>query len=314
MNLQPNTRSISIHPDEISLSDRTYYLPCYDALGPLVESIRQVGILSPPVVRKNDDGSLAPVVGRRRIEAASKAGISKLSVFVVDASESDENLVNLLFWDNISRIGNSPVTVAAIVTSLLEVFDSETVAQTYLPWIGVPPRGPRLLRLKAVAKLDERSQRALWSGRILEKTASLLSGLNTEDRFELLNFIERYGWNANKSDEMAQAVYDLSILSGESVSKTICEAVQLLETQHEQDDAIRKSEKMRNLIKSLRWKDVSQHQELFNQWQKRLDLPRHIRVKPSISFENDSVSIEITANSLNEAEGIIQKLMISKNC
>ena len=309
MKWQLSTRSISIHPDEIALSDRTYYLPCYDAIGPLVESIRQIGVISPPVVRINDDSALAPVVGRRRIEACSKAGISQLSVFVVDASEPRDKLVNLLFWDNISRIENNTVTVAAMVTRLLDVFDSETVADKYLPWIGVPPRGPRLLKLKTIAQLDDRSQRALWFGRIVEKTALLLAGLNTKDRFEMLNFVERYGWNANKSDEMAQAIYDLSILSGKSVSETISEAIQFVEPQSEQDDPVRKSEKMRNLVKSLRWKDLCQHQDLFNQWLKKLDLPRHIRVKPTISFENDSVSIEITANSLNEADGIIQKLI-----
>ena len=309
MKWQLSTRSISIHPDEIALSDRTYYLPSYDAIGPLVESIRQIGVISPPVVRINDDGALAPVVGRRRIEACSKAGISQLSVFVVDASEPRDKLVNLLFWDNISRIENNTVTVAAMVTRLLDVFDSETVADKYLPWIDVPPRGPRLLKLKTIAQLDDRSQRALWFGRIVEKTALLLAGLNTKDRFEMLNFVERYGWNANKSDEMAQAIYDLSILSGKSVSETISEAIQFVEPQSEQDDPVRKSEKMRNLVKSLRWKDLCQHQDLFNQWLKKLDLPRHIRVKPTISFENDSVSIEITANSLNEADGIIQKLI-----
>ncbi len=313
MNWQGNTRSISIHPDEIALSDRTYYLPCYDEIGPLVESISQVGILSPPVVKKNDDGNLIPVVGRRRLEAALKALISRVNVFVVDPSRSEENLLNLMFWDNISRIRQNPVTVAVMVAGLLDVFDPETVAERYLPWIGVPPRGPRLVKLKSIAQLDERSLRALWAGRILEKTAALLAALNMEERLELLNFIDRYGWNANKSDEILQAVYDLSILSGKSTSITISEAIHQVETQHEGEDTVHKSESMRNTIRSWRSKDLCQHQDLFNQWMQKLVLPRHIRVRPSQSFENESVSIEITAYSLNQAQKIIEKLIEQKN-
>lgn len=313
MNWQENIRSILVHPDEIELSDRTYYLPCYDEIGPLVESISQVGVLSPPVVRKNDDGTLVPVIGRRRLKAAIEARITGVSVLVVNASEPEKNCVSLLFWDNISRIRQNLVTVAVMSACLLNVFDLETVSENYLPWLGVPPRGPRLVRLRSIAKLDERSLRALWSGRIVEKTAVLLAALNIKDRLEMLNFIDRYGWNANKSDEILQAVHDLSILAGKSTTKTICQAIDWVETQHKEEDPVRKSEKMRNLIRSWKFGDLFQHQDLFGQWLQKLDLPRNIRVKPAQSFENQSVSIEVTANSLDHAKKIIQTLVDSIN-
>ena len=313
MNWQGNTRSILVHPDEIALSDRTYYLPCYDEIGPLVESISQVGVLSPPVVRKNHDGTLVPVIGRRRLKAALEAGITEIGVLVVNASEPEQNCVSLLFWDNISRIKQNTVTVAVMTASLLNVFDLETVAEKYLPWIGAPPRGPRLVRLRSIAQLDERSLRALWSGRIVEKTAVLLAALDIEDRLEMLNFIDRYGWNANKSDEILQAVHDLSILGGKSTTKTICEAVDWVETQHKEEDNVRKSEKMRHLIRSWKSKDLFQRQDLFEQWLQKLDLPRNIRVKPAQSFESRSVSIEFTADSPDHAQKIIQTLVDTKN-
>lgn len=296
-------------PREIECSDRTYYLPCFEDISPLAESIRQIGIMSPPVIKQNDSGLLIPVTGRRRLQAAIRADMSSVEVVIADSGQDQKKLLNLLFWDNISRITANPVTVSVIVSRLLEVFDTEEVAERYLPWTGTPPKGPRLERLKVISKLDERCLRALWSGRIFEKTAVSLAMNGLTERLEMLDFIEKYGWNANKSDEILQSVFDLSRLCESSPTQVISDAIGVVEKEHSGADMSVKAEKIRNLIREWKSGDLVRCATSFELWMKNLGLPRSINLKPAQSFENERLTIEITARSRKETEEIIKKLI-----
>lgn len=54
-----------------------------------VDSIRELGILQPPMVTPNGDGGYDVVLGQRRTLAAVEAGLATIPVYVVDGSEAD---------------------------------------------------------------------------------------------------------------------------------------------------------------------------------------------------------------------------------
>ncbi len=310
MNWQESTRRERINPADISFSDRTYYLPCYDDQDILVESIREIGILSPPVIKKNDSGLLIPVTGRRRIHAALEAKILKIEVLVADPALTEKQLVNLLFWDNFFRLRNNLVSISVMVARLLQVFEPVEVANRYLPWLGIPPRGPRLERLKLIAGLEERFLKALWSGRILEKTALILAANSFDERVNMLSFIEKYGWNANKSDEILQSVYDLSRLSGSEPAKIIQDAVDRVENANGGTETASRGEQIRSLIRQWKYSGLAESSASFELWLKNLGLPENVRVKPAQSFENESMIIEIRSPSRMETEKMMKKLSL----
>lgn len=57
--------------------------------GDFVESIKQVGILQPPMVTENDTGSYDVVLGQRRTLGAIAAGLTVIPVYVVGKLEAD---------------------------------------------------------------------------------------------------------------------------------------------------------------------------------------------------------------------------------
>jgi len=95
---------------------RTYFDPV--ALNELVESIKEVGILQPPVVRKVAGGRFELIMGERRFRAAKTAGFTEIPVVIRETSDSE--LLREALIENIHRSQLNPLEEAAAYSQLLE--------------------------------------------------------------------------------------------------------------------------------------------------------------------------------------------------
>ena len=80
-----------------------------NALGELVESVKVHGILQPLIVRKVDD-TFELIAGERRLRAAESAGLKKVPVIVIEAS--DEKALQLALIENLQREDLNPIEEA----------------------------------------------------------------------------------------------------------------------------------------------------------------------------------------------------------
>jgi ParB family chromosome partitioning protein len=80
-----------------------------DALGELVESVKVHGILQPLIVREVDD-KLELIAGERRLRAAEAAGLKRVPVMVIEAS--DEKALQLALIENLQREDLNPIEEA----------------------------------------------------------------------------------------------------------------------------------------------------------------------------------------------------------
>jgi len=93
-----------------------------EGLDELADSIRQVGILEPIIVRPKDE-YYEVIVGERRYKAAQQAGLDKIPVIVRDYSDSEVMEINLI--ENIQREELSAVEKAKICKQLMERFPTK---------------------------------------------------------------------------------------------------------------------------------------------------------------------------------------------
>ncbi|MCK9195501.1 MAG: ParB/RepB/Spo0J family partition protein [Syntrophales bacterium] len=109
--------------DENFISNQLYIIPLNDllpdpdqprkyfdpvALAELTESIRQQGILQPPLFRRGPDGLLYIVAGERRCSAARKAGLTVIPAIYKENVNSTE----LSLIENITRSDLNPIEEA----------------------------------------------------------------------------------------------------------------------------------------------------------------------------------------------------------
>lgn len=95
-----------------------------DALKELAQSIREVGIIEPLVVRKNGaKGRYELVAGHRRLKAAQMAGLALVPVIVHDIA--DEQMTEIMVLENLQREDLSPIEEAVAISGLLKAGRSE---------------------------------------------------------------------------------------------------------------------------------------------------------------------------------------------
>ncbi len=90
-----------------------------DALGELVGSIREIGVLQPVVVRAVDDG-YELIMGERRWRATQEAGLTTIPAIIRETEDSD--LLRDALLENLHRSQLNPLEEAAAYQQLLDDF------------------------------------------------------------------------------------------------------------------------------------------------------------------------------------------------
>lgn len=88
------------------------------ALKELSDSIREVGLLQPPVVRSVGGGQYELIMGERRFRASQAAGLSEIPVIVRETS--DKELLREALIENIHRSELNALEEASAYTQLLQ--------------------------------------------------------------------------------------------------------------------------------------------------------------------------------------------------
>jgi ParB family chromosome partitioning protein len=90
------------------------------ALNELISSIKSVGILQPPVVRKVADNKYELIMGERRYRAAKTAGLTSIPVII--RQTPDNELLRDALIENIHRSNLNPLEEGAAYAQLLTDF------------------------------------------------------------------------------------------------------------------------------------------------------------------------------------------------
>ena len=107
--------SISPNPRQ----PRKYFDP--EALNELTASIKEIGILQPPVVRQRANGTYELIMGERRYRAAKAAGLKTIPVII--RQTADDELLREALIENIHRSQLNALEEAAAYSQLLTDFN-----------------------------------------------------------------------------------------------------------------------------------------------------------------------------------------------
>lgn len=119
------------------------------SLEELAASIRESGVLQPPIVRRTGSGTFELIAGERRWRAAKLAGLAQMPVIVKDAAPA-ETLVYALI-ENIQREDLNPLETAEAFEHLMRDFNltqeemsqkvgkDRTTVANYLRILKLPP-------------------------------------------------------------------------------------------------------------------------------------------------------------------------------
>jgi ParB family transcriptional regulator, chromosome partitioning protein len=90
-----------------------------ESLQELSASIREIGILQPPVVRRIGENQYELIMGERRLRAAKLAGLSSIPVIIRETS--DNELLREALIENIHRSNLNALEEAAAYSQMLNL-------------------------------------------------------------------------------------------------------------------------------------------------------------------------------------------------
>jgi len=168
-----------------------------DALNELIASIKEIGILQPPVVRKVGEGRYELIMGERRFRAAKAAGLKTIPVII--RQTPDNELLREALIENIHRSQLNPLEEAAAYAGLLNDFGcthDELAAK-------LGRSRPLISNMLRLLNLPATVQRKVAAGVISAGHARALLGLSDEKEIEkLANRIVAEGLSVRATEEI----------------------------------------------------------------------------------------------------------------
>ena len=170
-----------------------------ESLEELAESIRQVGVLSPILVRPVGEGAYEIIAGERRYRASKQAGLEQIPVIVRAANA--QSTLELAIIENVQRVDIGAIEAAEAYDRLIKDFGmtQEEVA------LKVGKSRSAVANLLRLLKLTEEARQALMNGRITEGHARALLLAKTND--QQLDWLERVlteGLNVRQTEALAK--------------------------------------------------------------------------------------------------------------
>jgi ParB family chromosome partitioning protein len=166
--------SISPNPRQ----PRTHFDPA--ALDELIASIKEIGILQPPVVRQVKPGAYELIMGERRLRAAKAAGLKTIPVII--RQTPDNELLREALIENIHRSQLNALEEAAAYSQLLTDFNCTHDELA----IKLGRSRPLISNTIRLMNLPTSVQQKLITGQITAGHARALLGLDSAAAIEKL--------------------------------------------------------------------------------------------------------------------------------
>jgi ParB family chromosome partitioning protein len=168
-----------------------------ESLVELAASIKEIGILQPPVVRKVSENQYELIMGERRLRAAKLAGLTSIPVIIRETS--DNELLREALIENIHRSNLNSLEEAAAYSQMLDDFGltHDELAKRIGKSRPVITNTLRLLNLPPTV------QKKLASGAISAGHARALLGLSDQGEIErIANKIVSEGLSVRATEEL----------------------------------------------------------------------------------------------------------------
>ena len=193
-----------------------------DQLTELALSIKEVGLLQPPVVRSIGNGKYQLIMGERRFRAAKLAGLK--SIPVISRQTSDDQLLREALIENIHRSQLNPLEEGAAYQQLLNDF-SYTHDELA---VKLSKSRPAITNTMRLLNLPPSVQRKVAAGVISAGHARALLSLTDEKEIEnLANRIVAEGLTVRAVEEIvatgAAKVKSGSVRSGKIIAPKLKE-------------------------------------------------------------------------------------------
>jgi ParB-like chromosome segregation protein Spo0J len=286
--------------ESVDLEDQHFRISEQLESARLLESVRQVGQLSPVCLLARKESGLAVICGFRRVWALKSLGHPDVMAQIWhDHEHTDLEMFRLALWENLSHRELSPLEKARVLAFLKNHcgVQHDQLVEVYLPVLGLAPHKNTLRAYLALHGLDPQLREMLTDGRITLASAERLARAPLSFQSKMSSVLERVRWSASLQRETLDLLEELAAIA-ESDPDEILSAREITETVHDPSlSPFQKGERIHKLLYRKRNPRFSRTEEQFRAREQELSLPANIRVSPTPFFESSEIRVEFSVRS-----------------
>jgi ParB family chromosome partitioning protein len=298
-----NRRSVlkSLDVSLIDFNDFSYALSPGRWISPensLTESIAENGIIHPPAVKKTTGGSYVIVSGRKRLQVFRSLFPEEQSCFCIIFSETtpEIDIYSYLLEEIIIRRQLTPVEKGIFLQKISSVIDEKRITEKFLSRLGLPRDPIQIKRGQKLLDLDAPLVKALHQGNLHESVAQEMLALSSDDRLAIYEVISTLKLGVNYQKKLMRICQELAGREQKSIGSLLKEDDVQETLNHREANP---PQKAKNLMSQLMRKykpRSSRAEDEFNHFVSSLRLPKNISVTHTQSFEDDLLTLAVTAS------------------
>jgi ParB-like chromosome segregation protein Spo0J len=296
---------------QIDLAETAAGVAAAPGLDRLAASLREVGMINSPWLKPQPGRDRFGVVtGARRLRAAADLGWQEIAVRLVPADTPDLYCLLVHVMDNAFSREFNLREQADLAVRLLNHTDRETVAASYLPYLGLPPSQAHLSRLIKTAGLEAPWQQLAASGRLSLTAAARLADWDPESRAAAWPFWDGLRLSQSKQEELLDQVAILARREGLSPAAVLARN-ELRRALNEPDRTPQeRGQAVRRYLYAQVYPRLSAAREAFETALARLGWKRNprLRLHPPAVFEGPDFQLEIKFRDAPELQQILAEI------
>lgn len=298
MNFESRTVSIN----EIDTQDSRYQLSLHIDTHTIIESIKAVGLINPPVIVKRDDDHYSIVCGFRRVMACKALGWDEIPVCIPPRRPTDLDCLKLAILDNRSHRPLNLIEQSRAIKKLSPFFPPQERFSKITFLLGLPENEKVFKKIESLCQLSESAKLG-----ILENTLSLEAGvelveLEPEEQDCFAFLFRTLKFSQNKQKELITFVKEIAIRESVGIKEVInSEEIRGI-IDRSDINRNQKAKEIRAYLRRRRFPSLTKAEAKFFEDLKSLRLGPHIRLVPPPYFEGTTYNITITFKDITELE------------
>jgi ParB-like chromosome segregation protein Spo0J len=280
---------------DIDARDLSFVVSYGFDLAGLRDSVQELGLLAPPLLRVRPDGRYQIICGYQRILVLAQLGWHELPALLVPEETPAAWCLQASLADNLLGRGLNPMETALMVERLVLHHPEEMVRRTYLPLLGLPPSRQQLQKMRALMDLESPWQELVARSRLSLEAAAVLGQWPAADREAIWPWFQTLVLSYSKQLEILECLNTLNRRTDEAPAAWLRrpELAEVLA-----DPSLSSADKGKRLRERLRewcFPRISQAQERFQHILKALKLYQHpdMRLTVAPAFEETVYRLEL---------------------
>jgi len=264
-------------------------------LNPLIQSIERVGLINPPLLKRDPQGNITIIAGYRRIKALKSLKKNRAGCRVLSGDDIvpiECLLLNL--HDNLAVREFNNVEKGMVLARLTPWIKPLEIVEHYMPLLGLSSNKATLSSyLRLEEEMQVQAKESIAKGQLSLRSAMILLDIDSISRSSIIDLISNLKLTVNQQRQLVDYTVDLSHIDGKSIPDILDDqSVKKISS----DIRMNNPQKGRALIRYLRMRrypSVSKAERDFKKMVSRLNLGEMVRIDHPPSFESPYYRLEV---------------------